>query len=154
MCRAITLTKTEKIDMLEKSFLIDLATYIELSGTYILKIYGYAQSQQGENIRYMVITEYISRGSLCKVIQGNGNELSLRRRLDIARSIAGRMRKIHEHYIIFTSMKMMHPKLVIWVLHDSSIQFINRHKSAVTPICHLSTFMTLMMKHSISSHLV
>ena len=99
MCRAITLTKTEKTDMLEKRFLKELATYIELSGTYILKIYGYAQSQQGENVRYMVITEYISRGSLCKVIQGNGNELSLRRRLDIARSIAGGMRKIHEHYV-------------------------------------------------------
>ncbi len=100
MCKAITLTKTEKTDMLEKSFLKDLGVYAELSGTYILKIYGYAKSQQGQNIRYMVITEYISRGSLAKVIKENGNELSLRRRLDIARSIAGGMRKIHEHHIV------------------------------------------------------
>jgi hypothetical protein len=69
MCKAITLTKTEKTDMLEKSFLKDLAAYAELSGTYILKIYGYEKSQQGQDIRYMVITEYMSRGSLAKVIK-------------------------------------------------------------------------------------
>lgn len=100
MSKAITVTKTEKTDMLEKRFLKDLAAYAELSGTSILKIYGYAKSEQDGNIRYMVITEDMSGGSLAKAIRDNGNELSLRRRLDMARSIASGMRKIHEHHIV------------------------------------------------------
>ena len=100
MCRAFALKRTEKTDMIEKSFLRDLAASVELSGTYILKVYGYTKSQQGDNIRYMVITERMSRGSLAKVIEESGSELSLRRRLDIARSIAAGMRKIHEHHLI------------------------------------------------------
>lgn len=86
--------------MLEKSFLKDLAVYAELSGTSILKIFGYAKLEQSENIRYIVITEYMSNGSLAKAIRDSENELSLRRRLDMARSIASGMRKIHEHHLV------------------------------------------------------
>ncbi|CAF0897368.1 unnamed protein product [Rotaria sordida] len=99
-CKAITLLKTDDTDVLEKSFLKDLAAYAELSGTYILKTYGYATLIQGENIKYMVIMEYMSRGSLSKVIKENGSQLSLRRRLDMARNIASGMRKIHEHRLV------------------------------------------------------
>ncbi|CAF2064234.1 unnamed protein product [Rotaria magnacalcarata] len=99
-CKTIALPSTENTDKLEKNFVKDLAVYAELSGVYILKTYGYAILKQDENIKYMVIMEYMSRGSLSNVIRENGSQLSLRRRLDMARNIASGMRYIHEHQMI------------------------------------------------------
>ncbi|CAF4551218.1 unnamed protein product, partial [Rotaria magnacalcarata] len=99
-CKTITLPSTENTDKLEKNFVKDLAVYAELSGVYILKTYGYAILKRDENIKYMVIMEYMSRGSLSNVIRENGSQLSLRRRLDMARNIASGMRYIHEHQMI------------------------------------------------------
>ncbi|CAF1179511.1 unnamed protein product [Didymodactylos carnosus] len=104
-CKVITVPKTNDAERLEKSFLKEIAAYAELSGAYILKIYGFTASRHGQNKRYMLIMEYMSRGSLANVIDQKGDKLSLRRKLDMARNIASGMRKIHEHRMIHRDIR-------------------------------------------------
>lgn len=91
--------------MLEKSFLKEIAAYSELSGAYILKTYGFTAARQGQSKQYMLVMEYMSRGSLSTVIQDKGDKLSLRRRVDMARNIASGIRKIHEHGMIHRDIR-------------------------------------------------
>ena len=104
-CKLITVPRTKEAERLEKSFLKELAAYAELSGAYILKTYGFAAARQGENKLYMLVMEYMSRGSLASVIQQRGETLSLRRKLDMARNVASGMRKIHEHHMIHRDIR-------------------------------------------------
>ncbi len=101
----ITVPKTKEAEALEKSFLKEIAAYAELSGAYILKTYGFTASRQGQNKTYMLIMEYMSRGSLSNVIKEKGDKVSLRRRLDMARNIASGIRKIHEHRMIHRDIR-------------------------------------------------
>jgi serine/threonine protein kinase len=101
----ITVPKTNDAEVLEKSFLKELAAYAELSGAYILKTYGFAAFRQGQNKRYILVMEYMSRGSLANVIKEKGDKVSLRRRLDMARNIASGIRKIHEHGMIHRDIR-------------------------------------------------
>ena len=104
-CKVITVPKTPEAEVLEKSFLKEITAYAELSGAYILKIYGFTASRHGTSKRYMIIMEYMSNGSLASVIQEKSEKLSLRRRLDIARNIASGIRKIHEHRMIHRDIR-------------------------------------------------
>lgn len=104
-CKVISVPQTPEAQLLEKSFLKEISAYAELSGAYILKIYGFTASRQGSGKRYMLIMEYMSNGSLSTVIQDKSEKLSLRRRLDIARNIASGIRKIHEHRMIHRDIR-------------------------------------------------
>jgi serine/threonine protein kinase len=104
-CKVITVPRTNDAEVLEKSFMKEVAAYAELSGAYILKTYGFTASKHGQNKRYMIVMEYMSRGSLSNVIKEGGDKISLRRKLDIARNIASGMRKIHEHRMIHRDIR-------------------------------------------------
>ena len=92
-------------ELLEKSFLKEIEAYAELSGAYILKTYGFAACKQGQKKIYMILMEYMSRGSLSNVIEAKGSDISLRRKLQMARNIASGMRKIHEHCMIHRDIR-------------------------------------------------
>ena len=104
-CKVITVTNLKNAEILEKSFLKEIAAYAELSGAYILKTYGFAACKQGQKKIYMIIMEYMSRGSLANVIEATGSEISLCRKLLMARNIASGMRKIHEHCMIHRDIR-------------------------------------------------
>lgn len=104
-CKVIDVPPSKNAEQLEKSFLKELSAYAELSGAYILKTYGFAASKYGQSKRYMLIMEYMSQGSLSKVIKEKGNTISLRRKLDMARNIASGVRKIHEHHMIHRDIR-------------------------------------------------
>lgn len=104
-CKVVQVPATKEAERLERSFLKELGAYSELSGAYILKTFGFAAARQGPNKIYMLIMEFMSRGSLSSVIKKEGTKLSLRRKLDIARNVASGMRKIHEHHMIHRDIR-------------------------------------------------
>ncbi|CAF3178172.1 unnamed protein product [Rotaria socialis] len=104
-CKVITVPRASGAEVLEKSFLKELAAYAELSGAYILKTYGFAAYKQGQNKQYILVMEYMAQGSLSNVIKEKGKKISLRRKLDMARNIASGMRKIHEHSMIHRDIR-------------------------------------------------
>ncbi|CAF0793093.1 unnamed protein product [Adineta ricciae] len=104
-CKVIFVPPTMNANTLEKSFLKEIAAYTELSGAYILKTYGFSTSKNEKGKIYMLIMEYMSRGSLASLIKDRGDKISLRRRLDMARNIASGMRKIHEHRMIHRDIR-------------------------------------------------
>ncbi|CAF3586255.1 unnamed protein product [Rotaria sp. Silwood1] len=104
-CKVINVPRSNDADRLEKSFLKEIAAYAELSGAYILKTYGFTASRYGQGKRYMLIMEYMSRGSLSNLIQEKGDKISLRRKLDMAMNIASGIRKIHEHRMIHRDIR-------------------------------------------------
>ncbi|CAF3170654.1 unnamed protein product [Rotaria sp. Silwood2] len=104
-CKVINVPKSKDAERLEKSFLKEIAAYAELSGAYILKTYGFTASKQGQGKRYMIVMEYMSRGSLSNLIQEKGDKISLRRKLDMAMNMASGMRKIHEHRMIHRDIR-------------------------------------------------
>jgi serine/threonine protein kinase len=101
----ITVPKSSEAERLEKSFLKEIAAYAELSGAYILKTYGFAAARCGKGKQYMIIMEYMSRGSLAHLIEEKGDQISLRRKLDMAMNIASGIRKIHEHRMIHRDIR-------------------------------------------------
>ena len=104
-CKVIVVPPTPQAAHLEKSFLKEMAAYAELSGAYILKIYGFAAGLQGSSKVFILLMEFMSRGSLTSVIEKAGSDLSLRRKLDMAINIASGMRKIHEHRMIHRDIR-------------------------------------------------
>lgn len=104
-CKVITIPNSQEAERLEHSFLKELSAYVELSGAYILKTYGFAAVSQGQTKKYMILMEYMSRGSLSDVIKREGSSMSLRRKLSIAMNIASGMRKIHEHRMIHRDIR-------------------------------------------------
>ncbi|CAF1133487.1 unnamed protein product [Adineta ricciae] len=90
---------------LEKSFRKELAAYAELSGPYVLKLYGYnIQALSDGTQKCMLIMEYMSRGNLASVLKQT-EKISLRRKLEMACQIAGGMRKLHEHHMIHRDIR-------------------------------------------------
>ena len=104
-CKVIDVPRLSQAERLEKSFLKEIAAYAELSGPYILKIFGFTGSNQERCKRYMLIMEYMARGSLSSLIKEKGDTISLRRKVDIAMNIASGMRKIHEHRMIHRDIR-------------------------------------------------
>ncbi|CAM4773163.1 unnamed protein product [Rotaria magnacalcarata] len=103
-CKVIIVPDSNEISELEKSFFKELAAYMELSGGYILKTYGYALARQRNKKVYMIIMEYMARGSLASVLKEK-DKISLRRKVCMARQIASGMRKIHEHHMIHRDIR-------------------------------------------------
>ncbi|CAF0838901.1 unnamed protein product [Adineta steineri] len=104
-CKVILVPRTSNAEILQKSFLKEIAAYAELSGAYILKTYGFAVARNEKGKIFMLIMEFMSRGSLKNLIQEKGNKISLRRKLDMAINIASGMRKIHEHKMIHRDIR-------------------------------------------------
>ncbi|CAF1234140.1 unnamed protein product [Adineta steineri] len=104
-CKVILVPRTSNAEILQKSFLKEIAAYAELSGAYILKTYGFAVARNERGKIFMLIMEFMSRGSLKSLIQEKGNKISLRRKLDMAINIASGMRKIHEHKMIHRDIR-------------------------------------------------
>jgi len=101
----ITVPNTGNAELLERSFGKEIAAYAELSGAYILKTYGFSAARHEKGKIYMLVMEYMSRGSLASLIKDKGDKISLRRRLDMARNIVSGMRKIHEHRMIHRDIR-------------------------------------------------
>jgi serine/threonine protein kinase len=103
-CKVLTVPPDKQ--HLEKSFLRELAAYNEVSGAYILKLYGFAiQSDKTTGIRkYLLIMEFMSRGSLAHVIKQE-QKISLRRKLEMACHIASGMRKLHARHMIHRDIR-------------------------------------------------
>ncbi|CAF1383660.1 unnamed protein product [Didymodactylos carnosus] len=102
-CKVIH-AKAEQVRRLALDFLKELAAFKELSGAFILKIYGYAiQKLQNDDLIFMLITEYMDKGSLSSVIYKE--DISLRRKIEMAANIASGMRKIHQHGMIHRDIK-------------------------------------------------
>jgi serine/threonine protein kinase len=91
---------------LEKSFLRELTAYNELSGAYILKLYGFAiQEDETTGIRKcLLVMEFMSRGSLANVIKQE-KKISVRRKLEMACHIASGMRKLHARHMIHRDIR-------------------------------------------------
>jgi len=90
---------------LEKSFQKELDAYTELSGSYILKTYGYNIQELSNGIRKcMLVMEFMPRGSLSSVIRKK-EKISLRRKLEMACQIASGMRKLHAHSMMHRDIR-------------------------------------------------
>ncbi|CAF5002506.1 unnamed protein product [Rotaria sp. Silwood1] len=103
-CKIIFAPDTNQIHALENSFFKELSAYTELSGGYILQTYGYVMTRQNNKRIYMIITEYMARGSLANALKEKG-KISLRRKVHMARQIASGMRKIHDHHMIHRDIR-------------------------------------------------
>ena len=96
---------------LQRSFLLELAAYRELSGPYILRTYGYATRElpsnriRGSTTQFMILMELMGRGSLQTVLDNEPNKLSLRRKLAMCRQVASGMRRIHQHGMIHRDIR-------------------------------------------------
>ncbi|CAF3664815.1 unnamed protein product [Rotaria sordida] len=95
----------DRLDLYE-SFLRELGAYNELSGAYILKLYGYAHElpkYNGGVHKCALIMEYMGQGSLKNVIQNK--KLSLHQKLDMAWHVANGMRKLHARNMIHRDIR-------------------------------------------------
>jgi serine/threonine protein kinase len=103
-CKVLTVPPDKQ--HLEKSFLRELAAYNEVSGAYILKLYGFTIQTNATNgtRKCLLIMEFMSRGSLTNVIKKE-KKLSLRRKLNMACHIASGMRKLHARHIIHRDIR-------------------------------------------------
>ena len=83
----------------------ELNAYNELSGAYIIKLYGYACEQLVTNgVQKMTfVMEYMGQGNLADVIEAN--RISLRQKLDMAWHVASGMKKIHARQIIHRDIR-------------------------------------------------
>ncbi len=103
-CKVTTVTGSNP--NLEKAFQQELAVYAELSGTYILKTFGYGEQEYNNNTKDVyLITEYMNRGSLSNVIENPHEKLSLRRKLNMACHIASGMNKLHTHGLVHCDIR-------------------------------------------------
>ncbi|CAF0921093.1 unnamed protein product [Didymodactylos carnosus] len=105
-CKVLTVPLFDDASERLKSFMKELAAYRELSGAYILKIFGYCNQTllDGKGTKYMLILEYMERGSLTDVLNQK-EKLSLHRKLVMALNIASGMRKIHDHRMIHRDIR-------------------------------------------------
>lgn len=98
-------------DKLQQSFIDELAAYRELSGPYIIRTFGYATKLthehdiRGPTKQFFIIMEFMSRGSLQNLLNRQPNQVSLRRKVTMARQIASGMRRIHQHRIVHRDIR-------------------------------------------------
>jgi serine/threonine protein kinase len=111
-CKIIEVSgKSSNSSDLQRSFVLELAAYRELSGPYILRTFAYATRElpanriRGSTTQFMIVMELMGRGSLQNVLEDESNKLSLRRKLSMARQIASGMRRIHQHGMIHRDIR-------------------------------------------------
>ncbi|CAF3032277.1 unnamed protein product [Rotaria sp. Silwood2] len=103
-CKVIRVTPQRR--HLEESFRRELAAYVELSGAFILKTFGYGDRMLENGVKECyLITELMHRGSLSNVIYNRNEKISLRRKLSMACHIASGMRKLHGHSMIHRDIR-------------------------------------------------
>lgn len=96
---------------LQRSFLDEIAAYRELSGPYIVRSYAYASLDlPGTRIhppktQLIILMELMGRGSLQNLLDKQPNQISLRRKLSMARQIASAMTRIHQHGMIHRDIR-------------------------------------------------
>ena len=92
-CKIINLTSTKANPLaLYESYLKELYAFKELKGVNILKMIGHSKIVEKNVMNMMIVTEFMSKGSLADVIKKEP-ELSWRKRLTIACGIASGMAK-------------------------------------------------------------
>ena len=102
-CKVISVPPDKK--HLEKSFRKELAAYMELSGPYILRTFGYNIENLPSGIqKCTLIMEYMHRGSLSRVLK-QMEKLTLRRKLEMAWQIASGMQKLHARQMIHRDIR-------------------------------------------------
>ncbi|CAF0849079.1 unnamed protein product [Adineta steineri] len=111
-CKVIEVSGASAIShTLERSFHLELAAYRELSGLYILRTFGYATRElpanhiRGITTQFMILMELMGRGSLQNVLEKEPHNISLRRRLTMARQIASGMKRIHQHGMVHRDIR-------------------------------------------------
>lgn len=105
-CKIIS-TKVDDAEQLLKSFIKEIEAYNELSGAFILKIYGYAVQGSASNedeAQCALIMEFMSRGSLMTVVKQK-EKLSLSCKLDMAWHVASGLRKLHGRKMIHRDIR-------------------------------------------------
>ncbi|CAF0738938.1 unnamed protein product [Adineta steineri] len=96
---------------LQRSFLLELAAYRELSGPYILKTFGFATNElpatrhRGLTTQFMILMELMGRGSLQDLLENEPHKISLRRKVAWARQVASGMRRIHQHGMVHRDIR-------------------------------------------------
>jgi serine/threonine protein kinase len=88
-----------------KSYIREVNCYKELQGVNILKFVGHCVKQIDDGLELMVITEFMSKGSLAKVIDSE-IELSYRRRLEIATGIISGLARLHELNFVHRDLRL------------------------------------------------
>ena len=111
-CKVIEISgKSSSSHHLQRSFLLELAAYRELSGPYIVRTYGYADRElpashnRSSKTQFMILMELMGRGSLQDLIESPQNQLSLRRKLTMSRQVASGMRRIHQHGMVHRDIR-------------------------------------------------
>ena len=108
-CKIIEVSGTSKESIdLQRSFLQELAAYREVSGPYILRTFAYSKQSHPRRVntdQLMIIMELMERGSLQNLLDNEPHQLSLRRKLVMARQIASAMRRIHQHGMIHRDIR-------------------------------------------------
>ena len=89
---------------LYNSYIQELNAYKELKGVNILRMFGHTIQVVGPCINLMLITEFMSKGSLTSLL-ANEKDLSYRRKFDIACGIVAGMARIHEHNFIHRDIR-------------------------------------------------
>ncbi|CAF1535276.1 unnamed protein product, partial [Didymodactylos carnosus] len=105
-CKVITVPVDIFTNDKEKSFFKEISAYSQISGHYILKTYGYSQKiLENGNREYVLVMEYMDKGSLTSLIHEKKEKLTFRKKLLIACNIASGMRKIHDHQMIHRDIR-------------------------------------------------
>ena len=100
-------TRVDTAEQLLKSFLKEIEAYNEISGAFILKIYGYALKDPppGESEgKCALIMEFMDKGSLAAVVKQK-EKVSLSCKLDMAWHIASGLRKLHGRKMIHRDIR-------------------------------------------------
>ncbi|CAF3921731.1 unnamed protein product [Rotaria sp. Silwood1] len=96
---------------LQRSFVLELAAYRELSSPYILQTFAYAtrtipaNRNRGPKTQFMILMELMGRGSLINLLETQPNKVSIRRKLSMSRQVASGMRRIHQHGMIHRDIR-------------------------------------------------
>ena len=89
---------------LYNSYIQELNAYKELKGVNILKMFGHCIQATDNSVNLMIITEFMSKGSLNSLLESE-KDLSDRRKFDIVCDIAAGMARIHEHTFIHRDIR-------------------------------------------------
>ena len=106
-CKVISIgsnLNSDDLSLLYKSYVRELEGYNELKGVNILKMIGHCQQIFANTTNYMIVTEFMSKGSLANLLKNETN-LSLRRKFFIACDIASGMNRMHNNNFIHRDIR-------------------------------------------------
>lgn len=84
----------------------EITAYVKCYGPYILPIYGWClEPCPPTTIRVLIIMEYMSKGSLTRVLQNECAQLTFRKKDIIAYQVACGMNRIHRHGMIHRDIR-------------------------------------------------